>query len=235
VHYADLLHDTSPRSAAVVVPLLVELCEPSSVLDVGCGVGAWLAEFSRLGITDLHGVDSSPPETVSLIAPDQFARVDLASGFTVDRAFDLALCLEVGEHLPLDSAGALVASLIAAAPVVAFSAAVPGQDGPSHVNLQPPAFWRGLFAGHGYRQHDPFRALLWDDPCVAWWYAQNLFVYSSREIDTPRPVMPEHVVHPQLLADRVAQVDPRAHGLREVVGAIPSAVRRSLHHRLKRL
>ena len=230
--FADLLHDTSPKSAAVIVPMLMGLCTPKSVLDVGCGVGAWLAEFIANGVSDIHGIDTFEPSDASLISGTEYEQFDLTGGFMVGRSFDLAICLEVGEHLPAASSPALVASLVKAAPVVAFSAAIPGQFGPSHINMQWPSYWRILFEAHGYRQFDPFRARLWDDDRVAWWYRQNIFVYSAHDFDVPSD-MPECVVHPGLFADRLRETDPRVHSIREVLRAIPSAARVTLRNRMR--
>ena len=43
-YYAEDMYeqDRTRDSAGVVVPMVVELIHPSSVLDVGCGRGAWL-------------------------------------------------------------------------------------------------------------------------------------------------------------------------------------------------
>ena len=38
--------DGSLRSAQAVVPALIDLASPASVLDVGCGVGSWLRAFA---------------------------------------------------------------------------------------------------------------------------------------------------------------------------------------------
>ena len=44
-------------SANIVVPILLELCNPQSVVDFGCGNGTWLLSFDQNGIKDLYGVD----------------------------------------------------------------------------------------------------------------------------------------------------------------------------------
>ena len=44
-------------SAAAIVPVIVELVSPRSVIDVGWGAGLWLAEFERAGVVDLMGID----------------------------------------------------------------------------------------------------------------------------------------------------------------------------------
>jgi hypothetical protein len=95
--------------------------------------------------------------------------------------YDLAVCLEVAEHLPESSAADLVRALTAFAPVVLFSAAVPGQGGVGHINEQWPAYWKGLFEQHGFYRRDPIRPRIWTNERVHWWYRQNIFLFASRQ------------------------------------------------------
>ena len=46
------------QSAARVVPKLLELVRPQSVVDVGCATSAWLAEFQRRD-TEILGIDGA--------------------------------------------------------------------------------------------------------------------------------------------------------------------------------
>src|SRR4051812_21567636 len=54
------------RSARAVVPALLELLHPSSVVDVGCGLGAWLAVCREMGVQDVLGVDGGYVERSQL-------------------------------------------------------------------------------------------------------------------------------------------------------------------------
>jgi ribosomal protein L11 methylase PrmA len=49
--------DSSRRSAREIVPLILTLIQPKSVIDVGCGVGTWLYVFKELGCKEIFGVD----------------------------------------------------------------------------------------------------------------------------------------------------------------------------------
>jgi SAM-dependent methyltransferase len=166
------------RSARACVPLIVRHLNPRSALDVGCGQGDWLRALLDAGVTDVLGVDGGHVRRDELrIPPDCFRAHDLAHPLAAGRRFDVALCLEVAEHLPAESAADLVRSLTAAAPAVVFSAAVPGQGGVHHVNEQWPWYWQNLFDEHRYRCLDVFRKELWQNPEVEAYYQQNLLLF----------------------------------------------------------
>ena len=194
------------RSAEVVVPLLIEMLDGQvdveSVLDVGCGIGTWLAVFLQHGITDVRGLDGAHVDPDALaIPPALFTACDLAQPPALDHRYSLALCLEVGEHLPARLADTLVDLLTAASDVVAFSAAVPGQGGQAHLNEQWPAYWARKFQARGYRCHDGLRHRLWNEEDVEWWYRQNLLLFIRDGVAPALPAMhPPSLVHPGLLA-----------------------------------
>ena len=96
------------------------------------------------------------------------------------RRFDLAVSLETAEHLAPECATTLVASLVGLAPAVLFSAAVPGQGGTDHRNLQWPRYWSELFADHDFVTIDAVRPLLCRRSEVAHWYVQNTFLFVDR-------------------------------------------------------
>lgn len=185
--FSDIANGAA-RSAGVVVPLVDRGYEPVTVVDVGCGQGWWGAAFEARGCA-VTGVDGDYVTDRQLA---RFVEHDLTQPLPDLARFDLAVCLEVAEHLPESRAASFVADLVALAPVVLFSAAIPGQPGVHHVNCQWPAYWAEKFAEHGYGVRDTYRWPLWDDDRVEPWYRQNLMVFESgREIATPRPL-----VHP---------------------------------------
>ena len=163
------------RSAQAVLPRLLELVPARSLVDIGCGWGTWLRAALDLGVAEVAGVDGewvdpAEPRDPGRRVPPRRPRRAAA----LDRRYDLAISLEVAEHLPEEAAAErFVARSSRAAPVVAFSAATPGQGGNGHVNEQWPAYWAEHFAQHGYEPVDALRPLLWDDERVEWWYAQN--------------------------------------------------------------
>jgi SAM-dependent methyltransferase len=171
----------SRRSAELIVPLIIDLVRPRSVIDVGCGVGTWLSVFLGLGVEDVWGVDGNEVAPELLEMPvKRFLRADLRRPLSLPRRFDLAMSLEVAEHLPEECAAMFVESLVTLAPIVVFSAAIPFQGGTNHVNEQWQDYWAALFERRGYVSLDPIRPRVWSDDRIEWWYAQNLLVFVER-------------------------------------------------------
>lgn len=168
----------SLRSARRIVPLVMDLIRPKSVIDIGCGLGEWLAVFQDHGVEDVLGVDGAGLETDMLrIAGRRFHSHNLREPLDLEHRFDLVVCLEVVEHLSPEIGRGLVETLTGLGPAVLFSAAIPGQGGLGHVNEQWPDYWADLFADLGYVPVDCLREEVWADPEVDFWYRQNTLLY----------------------------------------------------------
>jgi SAM-dependent methyltransferase len=193
-HDWPALNQRVATSASRVVPVLIDLLQPRSVLDVGCGPGHWLRAFQAHGVSDVVGVDG-PWVTDELLAisPRDFSARDLEAPVDLHRQFDLVVSLEVAEHLDPSAAGTFVRSLVRHSPVVLFGAAIPGQTGVGHVNEQWPDFWGDMFRAAGYVGFDWLRPRIWDDPEVCWWYAQNTFLYVSEAHLASQPELQRHL------------------------------------------
>lgn len=170
----------SRHSAEAVVPLVLDLVDAHSVVDVGCGVGTWLSVFRALGISDVMGIDGDyvPHEQLEIPA-EQFHTADLTQPLEIGRRFDLAVSLEVAEHLPPQVSEQFVSSLVGLADLVLFSAAIPRQRGSKHINERWQSWWADRFAERGYVPVDCVRRRIWSNPSVEWWYAQNVILYAS--------------------------------------------------------
>jgi hypothetical protein len=151
------------------------------------------------------------PRDALVIEPVNFCACDLSHPLSIGRRFDLAMSLEVAEHLPEASADHFVSQLVAHAPVVLFSAAIPGQGGTGHINEQWPSYWIKKFRNHGYRAFDFLRPLLWNDEEIAWWYRQNCMIFAGDEAHEANPLFaqvassapePLDLVHPDLYSLR---------------------------------
>ncbi len=181
--FFQYVNASASAAAKRIVPLLQRPLAPRSVLDVGCGQGAWLAVWQRHGIEDLYGVDGSYVDRGRLLfAPQRFRPHDLGQPFDLERSFDLVQCLEVAEHLPAHSAGTLVDSLVRHGAVIVFSAAPPGQGGHDHVNERSYDYWRALFLERGYLAVDYLRPRVLADASIDRWYRYNTLLYVRREV-----------------------------------------------------
>ena len=177
------MRDGSYLSASIVVPLVVALTKPASVVDVGCGTGAWLSCFRECGVQDIFGLEFSEVSPhLAHLDRSHVRIVDASQPFDLDRTFDLVVSLEVAEHLPVESAEGFVRSLVRLGPVVLFSAARPGQGGTNHLNEQWPSYWAAHFAKHGYIAVDCLRDRIWTDHRIKWWYRQNLLLFVRQDI-----------------------------------------------------
>ncbi len=233
--------DGSRGSAESVVPVIIELIKPKSIVDLGCGVGAWLAVFRECGIDDVLGIDGEYVDRSMLQIDDQhFLAFDLRRPLQLNRKFDLALCLEVAEHLPPDCARTLVNSLVRIAPAVLFSAAIPHQGGTNHLNEQWPSYWAGLFKEKGYVGIDCVRTKIWASPAVDWWYAQNmlLFVAEDRLKDYPAIVTGEkgsilELVHRKNYEAKVSMMfNQNTTSLRQLLSLFPVVAWKALARRI---
>jgi len=131
------MEDSNLSSARIVVPRVLSYIQAKSVLDIGCGQGLWLKAFMEQGVSDVVGYDGDYVERNKLSIPtEKFHGVDLEQELTFGRTFDLAISLEVGEHLSDAASRTFVKNLTDASSVVLFSATIPGQGGVDHKKEQ---------------------------------------------------------------------------------------------------
>lgn len=177
VFFDEMVH-TSKKAAEFIVPDLIHKVQCKSILDLGCGTGEWLSVWEKHGIQDLLGVDGDYVSRSAMkISPDKFFVHDLEKPFDAGRKFDLAMSVEVAEHLPESAADNFVDSLTRHADVIVFSAAVPGQVGTWHINEQWQSYWKEKFESRGYEALDYVRNKWWNNPHIVWWYRQNILIY----------------------------------------------------------
>ena len=196
----EITHNSS--AAEQVLPVLFEIYKPSSILDVGCGLGNWIEVAKKLSGAKIIGVDGDYVDRRLLkIEENEFVEKDLTKPFDLNRKFDLAICLEVAEHLPEASAEGFIKSITNHSDVIMFSAALPGQGGQHHINEQWPSYWQEHFNNCGFEMMDFFRFKIWNNPKIEYWYKQNLFlvVRKGHKIAKNEAEIAYSLVHPELL------------------------------------
>jgi SAM-dependent methyltransferase len=222
----------SRRSASQIVPLVLELVQPKSVIDVGCGIGAWLSVFNECGVEDFYGLDGEYVDRNMLEIPHQrFLAVDLTKPIQLNRQFDLVVSLEVAEHLPDSCAEVFVESLTKLGPIILFSAAIPHQGGTRHVNEQWPEYWVKYFQGKRYSVIDCIRRKIWTNDKVDYCYAQNTFLFVRNDYLEKNPLLKaEHqstnpallsIVHPNKYLEVIGWIQ-QLYSLSEEIAALAS-------------
>jgi hypothetical protein len=132
-----------------------EFPDARSIADIGCGTGVFAAAFKRKGLrvgaceyaaagrrwARSQGIDAVPFDVAT-------PGVRVPGG-----PFDLAMSLEVAEHIPPHLADAFVDLIARTADRIVMTAARPGQGGQGHINEQPQSYWVAKFQSRGFR-HD---------------------------------------------------------------------------------
>jgi len=195
-------------SAEAVIPVVKEYINPASVIDVGCGIGAWLSVWKKGGAKEIMGIDGEYVDTSKLlIEKAEFKAQDLEKSFTSDKKYELVTCLEVAEHLHEQYAELFIHNLCMLGDVIVFSAAIPGQGGTQHWNEQYSAYWAKLFRSNGFIPVDCIRLKIWDNPDVMWWYRQNIIIFVKADKLNTYPLLAaiskddgevRTLIHPQL-------------------------------------
>ena len=112
LHTESVHNLTAPQE---IVPVIMNLLKPDSVIDIGCGVGTFLYCFKKEGVKEVLGVDGSwvNKELLSkYLTADEFVEMDLEKEFRLQKQYDLVLSLEVAEHISENSADIFIKNLI---------------------------------------------------------------------------------------------------------------------------
>lgn len=221
--YNHIEEEHNVNAASEVVPYLIQLFNPATVLDVGCGIGTWLSQFKKSG-SKVTGIDN-PFVNENLLRQYltklEFLPHDLTKPFELKQRFDLVISLEVAEHLPESSATSFVESLTKHGDIIIFSAAVPYQNGQNHINEQWPEYWQDLFKTHGYIAYDFLRDTFWDNKKVDIWYKQNMIIYAKQSGQLLKNFSPAvnklARVHPELFELRMKKLNKAKLSLNEKI------------------
>jgi 2-polyprenyl-3-methyl-5-hydroxy-6-metoxy-1,4-benzoquinol methylase len=133
-----------------MVPMVLDLTQPKSVVDIGCGIGTWLKVCREHGVEEILGVDGGHVDREQFLIPAECTlSADLSKPLHLEKTYDLVISLEVGEHLPAESAQTLVDTVTRLGPVVMFSAAIPFQGEPVTLTSSGRNIGRGCFRTGG--------------------------------------------------------------------------------------
>lgn len=224
--FYDSQEKGSLDSAREILPIILRIINPKSVIDVGCGLGTWLSVFKELGIDDILGMDGKWVDENRLHIPkENFITADLENPLFISKKFDLAMSLEVAEHINEKKSENFVRFLTGKAPVILFSAAMPLQGGTNHINEQLPDYWIKMFKKYNYQPYDCIRGEIWENNNIEVWYIQNILLFVENEyldkndkLKKELESMTKHpysIIHPDLYSSKIREYDFKLKKLEE--------------------
>ncbi len=233
--------DRTQESARRILRHLSTVMPFRSVVDVGCGHGHWLEAARALDVMQVAGLDGPWNDPAALRFPrEDYRGVDFTGPWVIEGSFDLAICLEVAEHLREADAERLVQNLTGASDTVLFGAAIPFQGGYRHITERWQSWWAAKFASRGFEPFDLIRPLFWTDEAVHVWYRQNALVYvktanparveAGRQAATAAAAqgLPLDIVHPERFLEIASY---RSIAFRPLLRRFPGAFVRKLADR----
>lgn len=153
--YLRMLLSGREQWISVCARFLMEAYAPKSAVDWGAGAGQWLLALTLYGLgQDVLALDGSShvrESPMGWLEGEPVAIVDFRDPIDLGRTFDLALCVEVAEHIEHDYADILVSNVARSSDgAIYFTAATLGQRGDYHVNEQPRRYWLERFGRRGW-------------------------------------------------------------------------------------
>jgi SAM-dependent methyltransferase len=152
---------SAARSAAVMAKSIQVDLNPRTSVDVGCGTGALLEGLQNEGrqVFGLEYAESALKNCRERKLDVQ--KFDLETmPLTDPRTYDVAISMEIAEHLPEKCADRYVSLLTSLSSQIVFTAARPGQGGTDHVNEQPASYWISKFQSQAF-EHDEMLSKRW--------------------------------------------------------------------------
>jgi SAM-dependent methyltransferase len=132
-----------------IIDKIIEIYNPKSVLDLGCGVGKSLDYFKSKNI-EIIGVEGSTLAISQALNPNSIKKYNLNKELNLNLKFDLIWSFEFVEHIHPDYVENLLKTFSHHSSVIILSAAPPGQGGEGHFNEQLPSYWIEKFKNIGF-------------------------------------------------------------------------------------
>ena len=199
----DIRANESASSIFGVLNKFLDIKTLISIIDVGCGSGAWLNAALKNTSARVCGYDL--PESIAINQSrfgDSFTtRLELVTSDFESKSelkfqpAQLGICLEVLEHLKDETGCRILESMSSSCEIILFSAATPGQGGTGHINEREHSYWLDKFRLKGFEVYDCIRPELQSNKSSARYYALNTFLLvksnslGQSEVSTLQPFL----------------------------------------------
>lgn len=202
--FFDNLLQTSATSAPFIAKYIYNNFEPKTVVDIGCGTGEILKALTSLCDIECLGIEGPWINDCQ----ERFENIQLANlneFLPLEKKFDVAICLEVAEHLEERFASTLISTLTESSNIILFSAAIPGQSGTEHINLKYPDYWARHFWEKGFALYLDPRKEFFRNLQLAPWYQQNTLVFRKMDDDwnIAEITVPRLIRHPLIFPEQL--------------------------------
>lgn len=185
-------------------------------------MGIFLAVAKKYGVDDVLCIDGSYVNVEQLLIDEkEFMPYDLSTKCVLERKFDLALSLEVAEHIEPNAANIFCDNLTKMSDVIVFSAAIPKQGGTGHVNEQWASYWVEKFQRRGYRVSNCLRKKFWSYTNITPLRRQNILLFvKENKYNEVINCFEESVddfldiVHPEVYMQKITNLESQVNDLR---------------------
>jgi len=178
-------YDSTRNYAIKTMDWYIREFKPKSIIDFGCGIGAYLESGLNNGIDKLRGFDIGGEKLEPYIhtSVKEFIEfVDCTKKIQTDK-YDCVISLETGEHIEPQGTEVFVDNIcnsLSEKGFILFSAAPPGQGGSGHINCQPKSFWIDEFKNQNVKENkDTTKSIIlhWESLGAPDYICKNLIVF----------------------------------------------------------
>lgn len=193
-----------------IADVIINEYQPKRIIDFGCGTGALAKAFASRGV-QVQAIDGYSEPDFSAYDTIRFKKVDLNNINTTadflkqfDTKFDLAISIEVAEHLNPAVSSSFIEWMTSMADVIVFSAAVPGQDGDGHINCRSRSDWYQFIKQCNFTIADTIRQHFTSNPNLGLWHKFNIVDYVKKDTAFANRINPVELAERLLAAETFA-------------------------------
>lgn len=175
--------DRGFEASRIVFKILKSFIDPKIIFDYGCGYGIWAnyaaSQFPSSTVVgfDLNSTIAKNKVSKELLQNLHYESINFETHEYSYKKSNLAICLEVVEHISQDRANLHILRMCQTSEVILFSGAVKGQGGTGHINEQPLEYWVNQFKSHGWIPIDIIRPLIKHNPKIPSYYKNNILLF----------------------------------------------------------
>lgn len=193
-----------------IADVIIKGYQPKRIIDFGCGTGALAKAFASRGV-QVQAIDGYSEPDFTAYDTIRFTKVDLNNEVATseflqqfDTKFDLAISIEVAEHLNPSVSSSFIEWMTSMADVIVFSAAVPNQDGDGHINCRSRSDWYQYIKQHNFVIADTLRQHFISNPSLGLWHKTNIVDYVKKDTGFAARINPVDLAERLIAAETFA-------------------------------